>query len=100
MLNSIIMDSELIERFWANILKRDDGHWIWKGSLTKKRTRGSYGRIMYRGKSIYAVRLSYAIFHNKEIEDIDHLEMKKICPVKECVNPAHLVALPRNYTGE
>lgn len=86
------MDKDLTEIFWANVLKSQDGHWIWQGSLTKPRKHGGYGRIMIDGKLIYATRLSYAIFHDKNLPEIEHLKMVKTCDVVECVNPAHLAA--------
>ena len=85
------MSPETIERFWNNVLKMQDGHWVWQGSGTDRK----YGRIMINHRNIQATRLSYAIFHGKDLEQIEHLKMVKTCPVKSCVNPLHLVALPR-----
>lgn len=81
----------MVDKFWENVLKKDDGHWLWRGSLTSR----NYGRIMVNGHLLQATRISYAIFHGKKLEEIENLKMVKTCPLKNCVNPLHLVALPK-----
>jgi hypothetical protein len=57
--------------------------WIWKWSFTKR----GYGRSNYKGKAIYAHRLSYTLF-NGEIPENMFICHK--CDTPLCVNPNHL----------
>lgn len=85
------MTQKEVGDFWAQVEKREDGHWIWKGRKTTK----NYGRVMIKGKEIYTHRLSYALTHGYTLEQIEHLRVIKICKIRECISPAHLVEQPK-----
>jgi hypothetical protein len=79
------IDFDRQQFFWSRVRKEGD-HLIWEGAET---TRG-YGKIEIGGRSEYAHRVSYCIANNLDIKDIDNLKIVKLCPVNECVAPAHL----------
>jgi len=87
------MNTEYSDKFYKNVLTRDDGHWIWRGSVTK----GGYGRIMINREQIQATQLSYMVTCNKSLANIKHLRMVKMCPIKLCVNPLHIDAQVKKY---
>jgi hypothetical protein len=72
----------LVLDFWKRV-KKSDGCWIWTGG----RTKGNYGTISLRGKSIYAHRLSFIIHGNVLAPD---LEICHTCDNNPCVHPEHL----------
>lgn len=81
----------MTEKFWRNVLKREDGHWIWQGSKTDR----GYGRIKIRGKLFQATQLSLMIVRNIELSEVEKLKIIKLCLYKDCVNPACLHTLPK-----
>ena len=73
-------------RFWRKVDKRDDGCWIWTGSLTDT----GHGRYDFAGESVRVHRLTWVMARQQDIPDwmkIRHL----MCDTKPCCNPAHLV---------
>lgn len=77
--------SQIVEKIISCNNRNDISCWIWRWSFTKR----GYGRANYKGKAIYAHRLSYLIF-NGEIPDKMFVCHK--CDTPLCVNPAHLFA--------
>lgn len=78
-------DEKLKEKILACSVSNDSDCWIWNKSFTKR----GYGRANYKGKAIYAHRLSYLIF-NGEIAKGMFVCHK--CDTPLCVNPIHLFA--------
>jgi len=71
-----------MERFWSKV-KKSNNCWEWISAKTE----AGYGEFYYKGKPVYAHRLSYELLIG-EIPDglhIDHL-----CRNRGCVNPEHL----------
>lgn len=77
--------SDLPVRLAQRIEVDDSGCWLWSGPAGT-----GYGQTSYRGRTVYAHRLTYQLaghdipsgFH------VDHL-----CRVRACVNPEHLEAV-------
>lgn len=72
-----------MERFWAKVLKTDEGCWIW---IAGKSTKG-YGKFNLGGRTVSAHRLSYEWARGPipEGRELDHL-----CRNRACVKPDHL----------
>lgn len=74
----------LEQRFWAKVKLHGDC-WVW----TASRIFG-YGQFRIPGRSAYAHRFSYELFHGP----IPHgLELDHLCSNRPCVNPFHLEAV-------
>lgn len=75
--------TSLEARFWAKVDQSDlGGCWLWTAS-----TRNGYGAITWRGRMVYAHRVSWSLVHGPIPAGlmIDHL-----CHTTRCVNPRHL----------
>jgi hypothetical protein len=64
------------------------GCWLWRGHKDKK----GYGQFKFRGRAVWAHRLSYANFRHKlrSSKEVDH---RSRCKNPSCVNPDHLRSL-------
>lgn len=94
----------LEERFWDNVDK-NPGHgpngdcWLWTGT----KTWCGYGRIVEKGRTIRAHRLSYEIHHGTSLGSLFACHR---CDFPPCVNPDHIFpgtakdnAVDRNMKG-
>ena len=89
------------DEFWSKVGKRDgEDCWTWTGVLTG----GGYGRFNFRGRSLMAHRVSYALAYGVIPAglQVDHLchNNDLSCPGGECehrrcVDPHHLAAVTR-----
>ena len=72
------------ERFESYVTKEESGCWCWNGAkaITK------YGVFFYDGLTQLAHRVSYKLYHNKEIAP--GLLVCHSCTRKDCVAPEHL----------
>lgn len=68
---------------WQKIDKRDDGCWIWTGSLDRE----GYGRTRWRGRGYNAHRYVWLRLRGPHAEG---LELDHLCRVRACCNPDHL----------
>jgi hypothetical protein len=74
----------LWEILWRKVEPRDDGCWIWTGTITGH----GYGYLRRAGKMTPAHRATYELMHREAIPSglvLDHL-----CRNRACVNPGHL----------
>lgn len=64
----------------------DSGCWVWTDAVNDR----GYGQLGYRGKIVYAHRVSYEAAKGPipAAMDLDHL-----CRVPRCINPDHLEAV-------
>lgn len=69
--------------FWKRVDKTDTC-WLWTGPT---QPHNGYGRLGYRGRSVFAHRLAYELL----VGPIpDGLTLDHLCRVRTCVNPLHL----------
>ena len=73
---------EVKERFFAKVDRSGDC-WLWKGAANKN----GYGFFRYKGKSDYAHRVAYLIYH---VTIPDGFFIVQNCPNKLCVRKEHL----------
>lgn len=75
-----------IEGYWARVIRRPGGCWLWSGPQTKAHG-AVYGLVAIAGQAYKVHRVAYMLEHGSIPEGltIDHK-----CKVKLCVNPAHL----------
>lgn len=95
-------DTRASERFWLNVLVRDDGCWEWIGQA-KPDGYGIFGHTLDYSK--YAHRFAYQVFvgpvpEGSQIDHRCHVPAECAggdgCPHRRCVNPGHLTpATPR-----
>lgn len=79
------MDSnKLIEKIHVQIIKHDNGCWIWKGML-----RNGYPSIKVRNKTTTVGRLLWMISNNRALNKHSHVRLS--CGNKLCVNPDHIL---------
>lgn len=73
------------QRFYARVVKLDNGCWEWQGSKTR-----GYGSFTVNNEAYRAHVFSYIMFKGPIPEgmQIDHL-----CRKRDCVNPEHLEAV-------
>jgi hypothetical protein len=71
------------ERFWAKVVKLDNGCWQWTGYCDPK----GYGRIRVHGRIVVAHRFSYEHFAGVVP---DGMQLDHLCLFKSCVRPDHL----------
>lgn len=67
--------------FWAKVLKRDSGHWIWTGGKV-----GCVPGTCFNGERMPARRIAWLLVRGELIEDRPFLVM---CGEPLCVNPKH-----------
>lgn len=82
-----------IESFWSKVDKTSspDGCWLWHGTIEKQ----GYGVVKIRGAQLRVHRIAYLLSYGEMPDDltIDHVRDRG-CVHKNCVNPAHLEAVP------
>lgn len=71
------------ERFWENVIKQDDGCWLWNGYIDIN----GYGSISFNNKRIATHRYSFKL-HNGYLPV--GLELDHLCRNRACCNPEHL----------
>ena len=69
-------------RIIAGSQKKENGCWIWKGSVA-----GDYGKVRWNSKTISAHRASYLSFHGPILAP---LNVCHACDEPLCANPDHL----------
>lgn len=76
------------ERFWSKIEKRENGCWVWTGSLSPQ----GYGQLQSPGNQglVLAHRFAFELIYGPVPEGLvlDHL-----CRNHACCNPLHLEAV-------
>lgn len=72
-----------VERFWASVVKTEDGCWGWDGHVGT----GGYGWFNAEGRHHKASRFSYRLHHQR---DPGHLFVLHRCDNPPCVRPDHL----------
>lgn len=77
------MTPAVLTRFWAKVVRRPDGCWIWGACANRK----GYGLFWADQKLVMAHRYSYELVHGAIANG---LQIDHICQTKACVNPAHL----------
>ncbi len=84
---SINEDAE--KRFLAKVYYAPSGCWLWQGAISDKKSEFRYGRVWFRGRVMYAHRLSYYLFRGplRGGREIMH---SPLCESEACVNPRHL----------
>lgn len=83
----LTFDSGLLERFWAKVERSgQEDCWLWLGWHNGT----GYGRFEFRGRRVYAHRLTYELACGEIPEG---LELDHLCRNHSCVNPAHLEAV-------
>jgi hypothetical protein len=83
-LEAIAADPIFSRTFWLRIRPTPTGCWLWRGHSRKG---DGYGRVMYRGRQVFAHRVAFrlAIGPIPADRQLDHL-----CRVRNCMNPEHL----------
>lgn len=76
--------------FWPRVLLRP-GCWLWDGATGATGYGQMSGRIDGKPRTIQAHRVAYEIMVGPVP---DGLELDHLCRNRECVNPAHLEAVP------
>ena len=79
------------ELFWAGVtVGYVNECWIWQGAISKRKDRKGlgYGRFQYRGKSVLAHRVSYAMHTKETLQPYEPVHHR--CGNTLCVNPKHL----------
>jgi hypothetical protein len=77
------MSQKRIAIFWSRVAVREDGCWIWTGTINK----GGYGQFRVGRSAAMAHRVSYQL----KIGPVpDGLQLDHLCRVRACVNPDHL----------
>ncbi len=79
-----MMGKTFEEAFWPKV-KKTETCWLWIASRSKK----GYGQLRRDGRSRHAHRIAYEHLVGP-IPDGAHID--HLCYVRNCVNPAHLVA--------
>lgn len=74
------------ERFWARVVKTDDGCWGWTGS--RSGSKAMYPVIAVDRRNAYAHRFSYVLHHGPIP---DGMVVMHKCDNPPCTNPDHLV---------
>jgi len=78
----------LPEKLKHFIVDPETGCWLWTGQMKS----GGYGMVQFHGTSHTAHRAVYEFFFG----EIDHaIPIHHHCEHRECVNPAHLEAIPQ-----
>lgn len=73
----------LWERFWSRAHEREDGCWIWDGTVDRL----GYGWISYESR----LRLVHRYAYEMLVEPIpDGMSIDHLCRNRDCVNPAHM----------
>src|SRR5678809_217182 len=79
-------DPSLPERFWTKVQPCPiSGCWLWAAAVNKK----GYGFFWYQGKKQWAHRLTQPL----------KLTAHHKCYVTCCVNPAHIIDVPREVNS-
>lgn len=86
------MMSALEFRFWGHVNRASGRCWIWTGAI---HTHG-YGMLRYRNKIYLAHRVAWELYHQATLPEDGML--LHVCPDEAnrlCVNPNHLMLMPR-----
>ncbi len=75
----------LADRFWAHVQKSDNACWLWTGTKNAY----DYGVFGYRGKLLFAHRVSWELHNNKKIPD--GMCILHVCDRPICCCPSHLL---------
>lgn len=76
------LTNKQLDRFWAKVIKTEDGCWEWQAAL-----RTGYGAFAPAKIQYPAHRISYFLFHGQISDD---LVLDHVCRNPKCVNPLHL----------
>lgn len=74
------------DRFWRKVRKTADpaACWPWLNG----RNGAGYGVIAWQGRSVYAHRLAYELYHGQPVPR--HLVVRHLCGNQLCCRPSHL----------
>lgn len=81
--------SRAIARFLPKVRVSERGCWLWQGAINDKKSEFPYGVFRYRGRKMYAHRVSYLLFRGplRSGKEIMH---RPSCESESCVHPHHL----------
>ena len=84
------------DRLLAKRIINENNCWVWTGARMEKEIDNSYGVIGLNligiTKNYATHRISYALFNNLSIEELDEYVIMHKCDYRPCFNPDHLAA--------